>query len=57
MNKFERLILENQRMLLWENWRKWEMVRVERGGTLKSVEASEIEEQVKKINNILKDGE
>ncbi len=57
MNKFERLILENQRMLLWENWRKWEMVRVERGGTLQSVELSEIVEQVKKINNVLKDGE
>jgi len=53
MTPIEELILENQRMLLWENWRKWEMIRLENGGGIESVETSEIIEQVKKINKFL----
>ena len=53
MTPIEKLILENQRMLLWENWRKYELIFHERGGGCRSVESNEIEEQVKKINNLL----
>ena len=56
MNKeTEKVILESLRMLLWENWRKYELLFVEHGGGCRSVESNEIEEQVKKINEILKE--
>ena len=51
----EKVILESLRMLLWENWRKYELLFVEHGGGCRSVESNEIEEQVKKINEILKE--
>ena len=51
----EKVILESLRMLLWENWRKYELLFVEHGGGCRSVESNEIEEQVKKINELLKE--
>lgn len=53
MDKIQRLILENQRMLLWENWRKYFISCGAKG----CVESNEIEEQVGKINDLLKDSE
>jgi len=50
-----KLILENQRMLLWENWRKYQLLRAENHPGISSVESNEIEEQVKKINEVLKE--
>ena len=51
----EKVILESLRMLLWENWRKYELLFVKHGSGCRSVESNEIEEQVKKINRLLKE--
>lgn len=53
MNKETKLILESLRMLLWENWRKYELIRVTEHPEISSVELNEIADQVEKINAVL----
>ena len=53
MTPIEKLILENQRMLLWENWRIYELKWAGQGAGCRFSESVEIEEQVKKINKFL----
>ena len=53
MNEETKLILENQRMLLWENYRKWEGINLQHGGG-GCIEMNEIIEQVEKINILIK---
>ena len=52
MNEEIKLILENQRMLLWENYRKWDSINIRNGGG-GCIEMSEIVEQVVKINKLI----
>ena len=52
MNKIEEQILKNQRLLLWENYRKWESINLEHGGH-GCVEMSEIVEAVTETNTLL----
>jgi len=52
MNKIEEQILKNQRLLLWENYRKWEKINMNNGGG-GCVEMSEIAEAVMKTNTLL----
>ena len=54
MNKEIKLILESQRMLLWENYRKWDRISRKNGGDGSCVETNEIVELIKKINNLIK---
>ena len=51
-NEFMKLILESQRMLLWENWRKWDRINRKHGGG-GCVETNEIVELIKRINNLI----
>ena len=53
MNKEQEVILKSLRMLLWENWRKYELIRVVEHPEISSVELDEIKEQVDKINELL----
>ena len=53
MNEETKLILESQRMLLWENWRKWDRINRKNGGDGSCVEANEIVELIKKINDVI----
>lgn len=52
MNKENKLILESLRMLLWENYRKWDSINLKHGGG-GCVETNEIVELVTKINKEL----
>ena len=52
MNKEIRQILENQKLLLWENYRKWEMINIDNGGG-GCVEMSEIVKAVTETNRLL----
>ena len=52
MNKIEEQILKNQRLLLWENYRKWDKININNGGG-GCVEMSEIVEAVMKTNTLL----
>jgi hypothetical protein len=52
MNKIEEQILKNQRLLLWENYRKWEKINLEHGGH-GCIEMSEIVEAVTETNTLL----
>ena len=51
--KTEKVILESLRMLLWENWRKYELKRVIEHPNLSSIELDEITELVERINDII----
>ena len=53
MNEEIKLILESQRMLLWENWRKWDRINRQNGGDGSCVETNEVVELVKRINNLI----
>ena len=52
MNKIEEQILKNQRLLLWENYRKWESINLQHGGG-GCVEMNEITEAVEETNKLL----
>ena len=52
MNKIEEQILKNQRLLLWENYRKWERINLSHGGG-GCIEMSEIVEAVTETNTLL----
>lgn len=52
MNKIEKQILKNQRLLLWENYRKWESINLKHGGN-GCIEMNEIIEEVKATNLLL----
>ena len=54
MNEEIKLILESQRMLLWENWRKWNSVSKRNNGDGSCIETNEIEDLVKRINETIK---
>ena len=54
MNKeTEKVILESLRMLLWENWRKWDKISRNSFSNGECIETNEIIELVGKINKLI----
>ena len=53
MNEETKIILKSLRMLLWENWRKWDKISRDNFGDKKCVETNEIVELVEDINGLL----
>jgi len=52
MNKIEEQILKNQRLLLWENYRKWDKINISHGGG-GCIEMSEIVDEITETNKLL----